>query len=180
MVLGYQDGRKVAVGETLEMLSVTDCFGNKYVDPKPCKAGMHASEDVLDAIEYAPGSTLCRVAVWGDVKHEEDKLCGRFRHVLWAAKPSALRLATADIAQFALENVLANGGDVDPRNYAAVQHARDIAAGAQPDKLIIHAAAFAVDYAARSAARTLIEDRATECAKADGTFVEDYDPRGST
>ena len=75
--LRYGDSRHVDEGETLEMTSTV------HDSPIICRAGMHASEDVFDAIKYAPGFVLCRVLVTGDVQSYFDKFCGRNRKVLW-------------------------------------------------------------------------------------------------
>ena len=49
----------------------------------PCASGLHASEDILNALDYAPGHILCRVECWGTTVKETDKLaCGR-RRILW-------------------------------------------------------------------------------------------------
>ena len=58
-----------------------------------CSSGMHSSRLVYDALRYAQGSYLSRVALWGDVVEDTDKLAARHREVLWAADVSSeLRL----------------------------------------------------------------------------------------
>lgn len=48
-----------------------------------CRSGLHASRRLTDALQYAPGSTICRVRV-GDVVEEDDsKLVARERTILW-------------------------------------------------------------------------------------------------
>jgi hypothetical protein len=47
-----------------------------------CESGLHASVHPMDALRYAPGGALCRVAVWGDVQIADDKIVGRNREVL--------------------------------------------------------------------------------------------------
>jgi hypothetical protein len=49
-----------------------------------CSSGLHASVDPSDALHYAQGGYLCRVAVWGDVTIGGDKIAGRNREVLAA------------------------------------------------------------------------------------------------
>ena len=49
-----------------------------------CQVGLHACVDPFDALDYAKGGYLCRVAVWGDVKIGSDKIAGRNREVLAA------------------------------------------------------------------------------------------------
>ena len=49
----------------------------------PCKSGLHASVEPFDALTHAPGSTLCLVALEGDlVAHGNDKWVGRRRKIL--------------------------------------------------------------------------------------------------
>ena len=51
----------------------------------PCESGLHMSEHPFDALRYAPGSTLCRVELEGDlVNHGDpiDKWVGRRRRIL--------------------------------------------------------------------------------------------------
>lgn len=47
-----------------------------------CKSGLHASVDVWDALEYAPGGTLCLVWMDGDIEHQSDKLVARRRQIV--------------------------------------------------------------------------------------------------
>jgi len=56
----------------------------KHVGPLvPCETGLHASERLIDALQYAPGQVLCRVQMGGTIKREEDKLVARRRTILW-------------------------------------------------------------------------------------------------
>lgn len=60
-----RDGRPIpADGELL-------CFDG---EPILCKQGLHASLDPFDALQYAPGDTLCLVECGGIVLHQPDKL----------------------------------------------------------------------------------------------------------
>ncbi|HEX7051764.1 MAG TPA: hypothetical protein VF188_16280 [Longimicrobiales bacterium] len=61
--LGYGDGRKIAVGETHEIDG----------KPKLCERGLHASQRVIDALDYAPGPILYRVRLSGAIVHDDDK-----------------------------------------------------------------------------------------------------------
>lgn len=84
--LRYADDRSVKVGETLA------------VDPnklKLCSYGLHASENILDALYYASGLNerhpiisrdcviLCRVELSGRILKSTDKLCASERRVVW-------------------------------------------------------------------------------------------------
>ena len=48
-----------------------------------CASGLHASERLIDALNYAPGPILCRVQMGGTIKKESDKLVARQRTILW-------------------------------------------------------------------------------------------------
>ena len=51
----------------------------------PCESGLHASERLIDALSFAPGGTLHRVELRGDVTpHDGDKLVARERRILWS------------------------------------------------------------------------------------------------
>ena len=88
--LPHGDGRRVKVGETLSVEGPIIA----------CQSGLHASVRAIDALQYAPGATICRVEVWGDVQQEHDKIAGRYRKVLWMADADkALRLFACDCAE---------------------------------------------------------------------------------
>jgi len=48
-----------------------------------CETGLHASRRVIDALQYAPGSTICRVTCRGIVTEQGDKLVCRGRRIDW-------------------------------------------------------------------------------------------------
>ena len=48
-----------------------------------CVRGLHASRRILDALQYAPGAIVQRVACWGKADEQDDKLVCRHRKVLW-------------------------------------------------------------------------------------------------
>lgn len=48
-----------------------------------CASGLHASRRLIDALQYAPGSTICRVRMRDVIAEEEDKLVARERTILW-------------------------------------------------------------------------------------------------
>jgi hypothetical protein len=68
-----------------------------------CETGLHASLRPWHALLYAPGETLCRVEMDGDIVHGDDKLVARRRRILqradvtealWAfSRAEALRVA---------------------------------------------------------------------------------------
>jgi hypothetical protein len=49
-----------------------------------CETGLHASRRVIDALQYAPGSTICRVSCRNVVtEHKNDKFVCRERRIDW-------------------------------------------------------------------------------------------------
>ena len=44
-----------------------------YGDIKICERGLHASKQPFDALQYAPGATLCYVSCGGNFMHQNDK-----------------------------------------------------------------------------------------------------------
>jgi len=50
-----------------------------------CSRGLHASERIIDALKFAPGSVICRVELRGDIQesYRRDKLVARERRILW-------------------------------------------------------------------------------------------------
>ena len=65
-----------------------------------CVNGLHASVKILDALYYAPGNTICRVACYGEVIKQEDKLVCSKRTVLWRIDAEKL------LASFARQQAL--------------------------------------------------------------------------
>jgi hypothetical protein len=60
-----------------------------------CETGLHASINVLDALQYAPGNTVCRVLCKDIVERQDDKFVCRSRTILWRvdAEPVLLEFA---------------------------------------------------------------------------------------
>ena len=48
-----------------------------------CEAGLHASVRIIDALTYAPGSTVCRVVCSGDMIKAAGKLVSSERRIVW-------------------------------------------------------------------------------------------------
>jgi hypothetical protein len=156
------------------------CSGNKLRDGTPlvvgktytvkgplvmCEHGLHWSRRIIDALQYAPGDTICLVEAWGYVQELEDKGVSTHRKVL--AKVSGkklLRLFACDCA----EEVLTLCKVTDKRSWAAIEVSRRYANGkATKEELAaawsaaLSAALSAAWSAARSAARSAQNDRLT-------------------
>ena len=76
--LRYRDGEEVDDGEIVEIGKTYTAVG----DIDLCKNGMHGSKRILDALQYAPGSIVCKVEIDGEIVEGDDKLVGRSRTVL--------------------------------------------------------------------------------------------------
>jgi hypothetical protein len=48
-----------------------------------CESGYHASRRIIDALKYAPGDTICRVELDGEIIEDNDKLVATKRRILW-------------------------------------------------------------------------------------------------
>lgn len=67
--LRYGDGREIAIGVEHTVKGY----------PEPCKHGLHGSESILDALDYAPGSIVWRVELSGRIKRSGDKIAATRR-----------------------------------------------------------------------------------------------------
>ena len=106
--LQYGDGRKPKVGVPLSAKGAL----------KLCKNGMHASRDLMVALDNAPGPIRCRVLLEGErLVSDDGKLCARTRTVLAKADVSAT------LHQFALKvarRALRKAKVKDPRCWNAL------------------------------------------------------------
>ena len=123
--LRYGDKRKVVVGETLRVDGI----------PILCDRGLHASEQVIDALSFAPGSTACLVTLGGVVLHDMEhvvpnKSVGQERKVLWMYDASSLlRNFACDVAEEALLSERKAGREPDPRSFDAISVMRRFIVG---------------------------------------------------
>ena len=70
--LGYGDNRPIVIGET----HTVDITERKL---ELCGWGLHASERIIDALEYAPGPMVYRVRLHGEIRRGDDKACATHR-----------------------------------------------------------------------------------------------------
>lgn len=127
-----------------------------------CESGLHASERLMDALTYAPGTLLRRVRLSGEVLRDRDRMVADCREVLWECDmTAALRLfarkCALDVARLCdmpplVREYLMTGCE-DIRD-AAWDAARDAArdAGWDAAGAAARAAAAAADWAAAGAA----------------------------
>jgi hypothetical protein len=90
--LEYSDNREIIVGET----HTVDC------EPICCHQGLHASEHVYDALQYAKSNHLYLVELSGEFDKQQDKVCATSRKYL--AYFNAEKL----LRQFAKDQALIN------------------------------------------------------------------------
>ena len=57
--------------------------------------GLHASERPIDALQYAPGPVVCRVAMGGEIVTGDDKCVATERQVIWMADATEVLCAFA-------------------------------------------------------------------------------------
>ncbi len=107
----YNDGRKARIGV------IQKAKGKLAL----CKNGMHASTDILDALEYAPGSILTKVEMIGEVIVGDDKIVARGRKILWVI--NAEKILREFVCRCA-ERALKNAKVTDERCWNAIKAAR--------------------------------------------------------
>jgi hypothetical protein len=129
---------------------------------KICRSGLHASRHVADAMQHAPGTTLCYVELGDIAEEQDDKVVARRRKII--ARFDATDLLRADARASALSVIhlwkapdvvrkyLETGDEAlrvearkDAGAYAAAAHAAAYAAAAHA------AAAYAAAHAAADA-----------------------------
>ena len=156
--LPHHDDRPVSIGEV------------HRVEPPivACKRGLHCSRHALDALEYATGSVVWRVEVWGEVHETPDKVAAEYRrylcrldatHILRRfACREALAVLPDDAPSTVREYLTLADRATEEQRYAALDAAWSAASSAALD-----AALDAAWSAARSAAcdATLARQRRT-------------------
>jgi hypothetical protein len=103
---------KIRVGQTLTAEGPLELWGN----------GLHASQRALDALQYAEGTTICRVELSGEILEGQDRLCAQHCKVL------AIADATTVLHEFvcwcAEQDLLREreaGREPNERSWAAVE-----------------------------------------------------------
>lgn len=70
--LGYGDNRLIRVGITHRVEG----------RPETCERGLHASKQIIDALQYAKSNILYRVELSGEMDHASDKIAAQSRKYL--------------------------------------------------------------------------------------------------
>ena len=111
------DNRPIVPGQTLI-----------YSGKEPialCERGLHASTRILDALKYAPGRTISRVRLSGEILRGEDKIVATHRTCLWSFDARYILIAwAADCAERALLRERKAGREPDPPCFEAIEAAR--------------------------------------------------------
>ena len=55
-----------------------------------CESGLHGSRRLIDALQYAPGATICRTRHGGKIIEQDDKLTSSKRTILWRVSGDTL------------------------------------------------------------------------------------------
>jgi hypothetical protein len=135
---------------------------------KICRSGLHASRHVADAMQHAPGTTLCYVELGDIAEEQDDKVVARRRKII--ARFDATDLLRADARASALSVIhlwkapdvvrkyLETGDEAlrvearkDAGAYAAATHAAHAADAAYAATHAAHAADDAAAHAADAA-----------------------------
>ena len=77
--LGYGDNREVKVGETLTISGT----------PTVCVRGLHACHRLIDCLDYASGTVICKVTLGGEIATDSD-------HKVAATKRTVIAMTTAE------------------------------------------------------------------------------------
>lgn len=87
-----------------------------------CKNGLHASEQIIDALFYAPGPVVCRVELSGEIIKSDDKICAEKRKVLWMYNAAnVLHEFACIVAEQALLKERESGREPDPCSWRAIE-----------------------------------------------------------
>ena len=153
------------VGETLRdgQPIPDDGVWLEHTEPlRICESGLHASRRLIDALSYAPGSTICRVRLEGIGEEERDKLVCKRRKILWRidgekilgafARSQALSVIHLWDAPGVVKDYLETGDETLRSAAWVAARSAEYAADAAWSAESAESAAWSAEYAARSAA----------------------------
>ena len=84
----------------------------KYKGPlKMCETGLHWSKEPFDALQYAPGATLCQVEARGETLHDNDKSVSRERRIVRRMDATELLRYFARMQALSVIHLYPNGTD---------------------------------------------------------------------
>ena len=122
--------------------------------PVLCYTGLHWSPRIIDALNYAPGSIICRVETWGETVHDDDKSASEYRQIRWWIDAEMVLWSWAcDTAEAAL----CAAGETDERSLSAIALRRDWLGG----RVVSDQEWDAASSAARSVSHSMSHSMAT-------------------
>ena len=138
---------------------------------KMCESCYHASIDAFDALQYAPGDTLCRVYCDGEVIMGDDKLDCSERTIIQRMDATEMLLYFARMQALSVIHLYPNGTDDVVFDYLmtgdeAIKYAARAAARAAASAAAWDAARAAASAAAWAAASAAAWDAARAAASA--------------
>jgi hypothetical protein len=128
---------------------------------KMCRYGLHFSENILDALQYAPGPIVCRVQASGRILTDSDKCCAEHRKVVWMVDADRV---LREFALWCAEEALKLVKEPDPRSLKALEVKRSWLDGKATDEEL--AAAWDAAWDAASAASAAWAARDASVARA--------------
>ena len=166
------------VNESLRDGSPIPADGEKLVHDGElimCESGLHASERIIDALKYAPGNTICRVELSGEIETDTGKCVASERTILWRVDGEDLlrefaRKCALDVIHLwdapSVVREYLETGDESKRDaaWAAARDAAWDAAGATAGATAWAAARAAAWAAARAAAGAVARAAARDAA----------------
>jgi len=151
---------------------------------KMCESGLHASIRLIDALKYAPGSTICRVDCDTIMEKGNDKLVCGYRTILWRVGGEELlrkfaRLCALDVVDaWDCPSIVLQWlrGDFAAESAAgsAAKFAAESAAWSAAEFAAWSAAKFAAESAAWSAAEFAAWSAAKFAAKSAAEFAAEF------
>ena len=127
-----------------------------------CESGLHASRNPFDALQYAPGATLCLVAVEGIEDEQDDKLVCRRRKIIARMDATELCRYFARMQALSVIHLYPNGTDDVVFDYLMTGDEKTRAAARDAAWAAARAAAWA---AARDSARDAAWDAEWDAAR---------------
>jgi len=128
-----------------------------------CESGLHASYLILDALNYAPGATCCRVEIDAIEVEEDDKIVCQRRQIIWRVDASDVLREFArwcasevidlwDATDAVREFVQSGNPDLRSAAESAARSAAESAVRSAAEVTVFSAFSFAAFSAAESAA----------------------------
>jgi hypothetical protein len=160
-------GKKLRDGRPIPRDGVTLKFNGT---PILCKQGLHASIEPFDALQYAPGDTLCRARCGGVIIKDKDKLVCTERTIIARMDASEMLRYFARMRALSVIHDYPNGTDDIVFSWLmtgeeSIRSAADLAA---------HSAARSAVYSAAYSAAYSVADSAARAASSAAHWAADW------